>query len=139
MMPGISVQSPIDNRGFHVKQVLVSGSTPAHLLLLAHASVDRLIDGELHMRGRNAHFAGAAAKSTWTGIGARCRRKDPRIFWAGAPKDGSGAERREESIHGVAAGNSEVRAARRDHVFLFSANSDLPLLGRLATWELRHT
>jgi hypothetical protein len=30
MMPGISVQSPVDNRRFYVKQVLRSGSTPSH-------------------------------------------------------------------------------------------------------------
>src|ERR1700730_2853071 len=35
MMPGIPVQSPVDNRGFHVKQVLGSGSAPSHLLFLA--------------------------------------------------------------------------------------------------------
>jgi hypothetical protein len=53
MMPGISVQSPVDNRRFYVKQVLRYGSTPSHLLLLAHAPVDQLIDGALHLRGRN--------------------------------------------------------------------------------------
>ena len=53
MMPGIPVQSPVDDRGFHVKQVLGSGSAPSHLLLLAHAPVDQLIDGALHMGGRN--------------------------------------------------------------------------------------
>src|ERR1700744_4205001 len=35
MMPGIPVQSPVDSRGFHVKQVLASGSAPSHLLFLA--------------------------------------------------------------------------------------------------------
>jgi hypothetical protein len=53
MMPGIPVQSPVDNRGFHVKQVLRSGSAPSHLFLLAHAPVDQLIDGTLHMGSRN--------------------------------------------------------------------------------------
>src|SRR5271165_942712 len=53
MMPGIPVQSPVDDRGFHVKQVLGSGSAPSHLLLLAHAPVDQLVDGALHMGGRN--------------------------------------------------------------------------------------
>src|ERR1700726_265111 len=52
MMPGILVQSPVDNRGFHVKQLLSSGSAPSHLVLLAHAPVDQLIDGALHMGGR---------------------------------------------------------------------------------------
>ena len=33
-MPGIPVQSPVDNRGFHVKQLLGSGSAPSHLVLL---------------------------------------------------------------------------------------------------------
>jgi hypothetical protein len=33
--------------------LLGSGSTPSHLLLLAHAPVDQLIDGALHMGGRN--------------------------------------------------------------------------------------
>jgi hypothetical protein len=47
MMPGIPVQSPVDNRGFHVKQLLGCGSTPSHLVLLAHAPVDQLIDGAL--------------------------------------------------------------------------------------------
>jgi hypothetical protein len=45
MMPGIPVQSPVDNRGFHVKQLLRSGSAPSHLVLLAHAPADQLIDG----------------------------------------------------------------------------------------------
>jgi hypothetical protein len=53
MMPGIPVQSPVDNRGFHVKQLLASGSTPSHLVLLAHAPVDQLIDDTLYMGGRN--------------------------------------------------------------------------------------
>jgi hypothetical protein len=53
MMPGIPVQSPIDNRGFHVKQLLGSGSAPSHLVLLAHTPVDQLIDGAFHMGGRN--------------------------------------------------------------------------------------
>ena len=52
-MPGILVQSPVDNRGFHVKQLLGSGSAPSHLVLLAHAPVDQLIDGALHMGARN--------------------------------------------------------------------------------------
>jgi hypothetical protein len=52
-MRGIPVQSTVDNRGFHVKQLLGSGSTPSHLVLLAHAPVDQLIDGALHMGGRN--------------------------------------------------------------------------------------
>jgi hypothetical protein len=34
--------SPVDNRGFHVKQLLGSGSAPSHLVLLAHAPVDQL-------------------------------------------------------------------------------------------------
>jgi hypothetical protein len=38
-MRGIPVQSAIDNRGFHVKQLLGSGSAPSHLVLLAHAPV----------------------------------------------------------------------------------------------------
>jgi hypothetical protein len=53
MMPGIPVQSPVDDRRFYVKQVLRSGSAPSHLSLLAHAPVDQLIDGTLHMGGRN--------------------------------------------------------------------------------------
>jgi hypothetical protein len=53
MMPGMPVQ-PVDNRGFHVKQLLGSDSAPSHLVLLAHAPVDQLIDGALHMGGRNA-------------------------------------------------------------------------------------
>jgi hypothetical protein len=53
MMPGIPVQSPVDNRGFHVKQLLRSGSAPSHLVFLAHTPVDQLIDGALHMGGRN--------------------------------------------------------------------------------------
>jgi hypothetical protein len=50
MMSGIRVQLPADNRGFHVKQVLGSGTAP---LLLAHAPVDQLVDGVLRMGGRN--------------------------------------------------------------------------------------
>jgi hypothetical protein len=53
MMPAIPVQSPVDDRRFHVKQVLRSGSAPSHLFLLAHAPVDQLIDGALHMGRRN--------------------------------------------------------------------------------------
>jgi hypothetical protein len=53
MMTGILVQSPVDDRGFHVKQLLGSGSAPSHLVLLAHAPVDQLIHGALHMGGRN--------------------------------------------------------------------------------------
>jgi hypothetical protein len=33
--------------------LLGSGSAPSHLVLLAHAPVDQLIDGTLHMGGRN--------------------------------------------------------------------------------------
>jgi hypothetical protein len=53
MIPGVPAQSPVDNRGFHVKQVLRSGSAPSHLLLLAHAPVNQLVDGALHVSGRN--------------------------------------------------------------------------------------
>jgi hypothetical protein len=53
MMPGIPVQSPVDNGGFDVKQLLGSGSAPSHLVLLAHAPIDQLIDGALHMGRRN--------------------------------------------------------------------------------------
>ena len=53
MMPGIPVQSPVDNRGFYVKQLLGSGSAPSHLVFLAHAPVDQLIDGALHMGSRD--------------------------------------------------------------------------------------
>jgi hypothetical protein len=52
MAPGIPVQSPVDDRGFHVWQVLRSGLAPSHLVLLAHAQVDLLIDGALKMGGR---------------------------------------------------------------------------------------
>ena len=61
-MPGVPVQSSVDDRGFHVKQVLRSGSAPSHLMLLAHAPVDQLIDGALNMRGRNGSpFQSASA------------------------------------------------------------------------------
>jgi hypothetical protein len=53
MMPGVPVRSPVDNRGFHVKQLLGSGSAPSHLVLLAHAPIDQLIHGALHMGGRD--------------------------------------------------------------------------------------
>ena len=52
-MTGKPVQSPVDNRGFYVKQLLGSGSASSHLVLLAHAPVDQLIDGALHMGGRD--------------------------------------------------------------------------------------
>jgi hypothetical protein len=62
MMPGIPVQSPVDNRGFHVKQLLGSGSTPSLLVLLAHAPVDLLIDGALSRSAEDMGLQLADAK-----------------------------------------------------------------------------
>jgi hypothetical protein len=47
--PVLLVQSPVDSRRFYVKQLLGFGSAPSHLVLLAHAPVDQLIDVFLHM------------------------------------------------------------------------------------------
>jgi hypothetical protein len=68
MIPGISIQSPVHNRCFHVKQLLGSGSAPSHLVFLAHAPVDqfalrslKFLETEVASNSPSSQFAVVAA------------------------------------------------------------------------------
>jgi hypothetical protein len=56
-----------------VKQLLGSGSAPSDLVLLAHAPVDQLIDGALHMGGRNKGPDQIGVKISFKDVGVTSR------------------------------------------------------------------
>ena len=47
---GVPFQAAVEDCGLDMKKVLRALPAPSHLLLLAHAPVDELIDRRLHMR-----------------------------------------------------------------------------------------
>ena len=49
-IPGVSFQPAVDDRGLNVKKVLRPSPAANHLLLLAHAPVDELIDSRFLSR-----------------------------------------------------------------------------------------
>jgi hypothetical protein len=52
--PGVAVKAAVEQCRARVQKVLGSVPRPPHLLLLAHALVDHMVDGRLNMGRRDA-------------------------------------------------------------------------------------